>query len=112
MDGYAIAQLKSVRMGQDIVEYLRRIDATLAPFGGRFVVHGGHADIREGEFRGDLIVIGFPSREAAVSWYESDAYQEILPLRLHNAEGWAIIVDGVSDDHRATDVLEGSAPAG
>jgi uncharacterized protein (DUF1330 family) len=105
MNAYAIAYLHSVRVGPDIVQYLERIDATLAPFGGRFIVHGGPTDVREGELPGDLIVIEFPDRERAVAWYESPAYQEILPLRTRNAEGVAVLVDGVDPDHRATDVL-------
>lgn len=92
-------------MGPDIVRYLERIDATLEPFGGRFLVHGDPADVRDGEFRGDVIVIEFPDRSRANGWYESAAYQDILPLRTSNADGWAVIVDGVAADHRATDVL-------
>ena len=41
MPVYAVAHMRQVTMGPPIVEYLERIDATLAPFGGRFVVHGG-----------------------------------------------------------------------
>jgi uncharacterized protein (DUF1330 family) len=43
MPAYAVAHMHEVVMGPDIVEYLQRIDATLAPFGGRFAVHGGEA---------------------------------------------------------------------
>lgn len=105
MTAYAIAHLRSVQMGPDIVEYLERIDATLEPFGGRFLIHGGPADVREGDWPGDLIAIEFPDRESAAGWYESPAYQEILPLRTRNADGTAFIVDGVGADHRATDIL-------
>ena len=105
MNAYAIAHLHSVRVGPDIVQYLERIDATLEPFGGRFIVHGGPVDVREGELAGDMIVIEFPDRERATAWYESAEYQEILPLRTRNAEGIAVLVDGVDPDHRATDVL-------
>ena len=111
MTAYAIAHLHSVRVGPDIVQYLERIDATLAPFGGRFIVHGGPVDVREGEVPGDMIVIEFPDRERATAWYESPAYQEILPLRTDNAEGTAVLVDGVPADHRATDVLSHEAGA-
>ena len=109
MTAYAIAHLTSVDMGPDIVRYLERIDATLAPFGGRFVVHGDRPDVRDGEFAGNVIVLGFPDRASATGWYESEAYQEILPLRTRNARGWAVIVDGVSADHRAIDVLTPAA---
>ncbi len=105
MNAYAVAHLRSVDVGPDIVRYLERIDDTLEPFGGRFIIHGGENDVLEGDWPGDLIVIEFPDRAGATGWYESPAYQEILPLRTDNSEGAAIIVDGVPSDHRATDVL-------
>jgi len=60
----------------------------------------------KGDWPGDLIVIEFPDRESATGWYESPAYQEILPLRTKNSDGAAIVIDGVPADHRATDVLD------
>jgi uncharacterized protein (DUF1330 family) len=38
MPAYAVADLRDVTMGPPIVEYLQRIDATLEPFNGRFLV--------------------------------------------------------------------------
>ncbi len=108
MSAYGVAHLRTVKMGPAIVEYLERIDATLAPFGGKFLVHGGNAEVVEGAWRGDLIVIEFRDRETARAWYASDAYQQILRLRTDNAEGDVILVDGVSEAHRATDVLSGA----
>ncbi len=37
----------------------------------------------------------------ARGWYESAAYQRILPLRTNHIEGDAIIVEGVRPDHDA-----------
>lgn len=53
MTAYAIAHLHDVEMCDDIVEYLERIDDTLAPFGGRFAIHGARPDVREGTWHGD-----------------------------------------------------------
>lgn len=103
--GYAVAHLHNVRMGPDIVAYLQRIDGTLEPYQGRFIVHGGTPQVPEGPWSGALIVIEFPTFENATAWYASDTYQEILPLRLRNADGWAILVEGVTAGHAATDVL-------
>lgn len=105
MSAYAVGHLHKVEMGPDIVEYLERIDDTLQSFAGRFLVHGTEPEILEGTFPGHLIVIEFPDRGRARAWYESAAYQEILPLRTKNSEGDVIIVDGVSKEHRATDIL-------
>jgi uncharacterized protein (DUF1330 family) len=85
MPEYAVAHLREVTMGPPIVEYLERIDATLEPFAGRFVVHGGEVEVLEGAWPGHLIIIEFPDRERARAWYESSAYQEILPLRTNSA---------------------------
>ncbi len=105
MAAYAVAHLHDVTMGADIRAYLEGIDATLAPFGGRFVIHGGPVDRLEGEWTGDLIVVEFPDRENARQWYHSPAYQALLPLRTANARGTLILIDGVPPDHRATDIL-------
>lgn len=104
---YAVAHLHRVTMGPAIVEYLERIDATLAPFNGRFIVHGGRKELLEGRWDGDLVVIEFPDREHAREWYGSPAYQAILPLRTQNSVGDVILVDTVEEPHRATDVLRG-----
>lgn len=105
MSAYGIAHLRNVKVGPQIVEYLQRIDATLEPFGGRFIVHGGAKDVLEGEWPGDLIVIEFPDRQAARQWYGSPAYAEIKALRTDYSEGDLVIVDGVSADHKAIEVL-------
>ena len=70
MTAYAVAHLRKVALGPAIIAYLEQIDATLAPFGGRFLVHGGTKTQLEGSWPGDLIVIGFPDRAAALGWYD------------------------------------------
>ena len=102
---YALAYLRNVDFNEEIVEYLARIDATLDPFGGRFVVHGGALHPVEGEWDGQMVVVGFPSRQAALDWYASPAYQEILPLRLDNSDSIAAVVDGVPAGYRAAESL-------
>jgi uncharacterized protein (DUF1330 family) len=106
MPAYAAAHLRDVSMGSEIAEYLRRIDDTLRPHGGRFLIHGGVPEVKEGDWSGDLVVIEFPDLDHARAWYASPAYQAILPLRTRNALGKAILVDGVAEGHRATDILE------
>jgi len=105
MPAYAVAHMRHVTMGPAVVEYLRRIDATLAPFGGRFIVHGGEVEVLEGSWPGHLIVIEFPDRGRACAWYNSDAYREIVALRTDNSESDVIVADGVGSRHLATDVL-------
>lgn len=105
MKTLAVAHLRDVDVGPDIVAYLERIDATLAPYGGRFVVHGGPVEVLEGSWSGDLVAVEFPDRAAARAWYGSPAYQAIKPLRASHADGDLFLIDMVGPDHRATDVL-------
>ncbi|QND53775.1 DUF1330 domain-containing protein [Phyllobacterium sp. 628] len=105
MSAYAIGHLRAVTMGPGIVAYLKGIDATLAPFGGRFIIHGGSPEVKEGQWAGDLIIIEFPGLEQVRDWYQSPAYQDILSFRSDNSEGAIFLIDGTSADHRATDVL-------
>ena len=102
---YAVGHLRNVNFGDEIVEYLKRIDATLEPFGGRFLIHGARPQCVEGNWTGDLIMIGFPSLDDARKWYASPAYQAIASLRSDNSEGEILLIEGVSEPHRATDIL-------
>jgi uncharacterized protein (DUF1330 family) len=110
MTAYAVAHLHDVELGPAIVAYLRAIDATLAPFGGRYAIHGGRAEVLEGTWTGDLIMIAFPDLERARAWYGSEAYRRILPLRTDHARGPVILIDGVGAGHRAADILGDHIP--
>ena len=111
MTTYALAHLRNVTVGPEIIAYLEAIDATMAPFGGKFVLHGtGNRHVLEGAFSSDIIMLSFPDRKAAEDWYDSPAYRAILPLRTRNSDGDVMLIDGVDDDHKATDVLQGNQP--
>ena len=102
---YALCYLREVDLGPEIVEYIEKIDATLAPYGGHFLVHGGELTAAEGEWDGAIVIIEFPSSDAARAWYESPGYQEILPLRTEHSQSIAAMVEGVPEGYRAVDKL-------
>ena len=101
MSAYAIAHIREIDLNEDILVYLRKIDATLEPFEGRFAVHGAVPEVIEEPFPGSLVIIEFPDTERARAWYESDAYAEILPLRTENSDSSAILVEGTPPGYRA-----------
>ena len=105
MNAYAVAHVQSAQPSPEILDYPQHVDETLAPYGGRFLVHGDTGETREGPFTGNVIVIQFPDRDSANGWYDSPAYQQIRPLRTRNTTGWVILVNGVEDNHHATDIL-------
>ncbi|GLW75470.1 hypothetical protein Kpho02_77670 [Kitasatospora phosalacinea] len=108
MTAYALAQVHSIDPDPDVTEYLRRIDATLDAFGGRFAVHRGKFETLEGSWGAlGLILIEFPDYERARAWYDSPAYQEILELRTRHMAADVIIAEGVPVGYRAEHRFEG-----
>ena len=109
---YAVAYLRDVDFNAEVIRYMREIDDTLTPFGGEFIVHGGAVDAKEGQWDGAVVIIRFPSRQAASRWYDSPDYQRILPLRLNNSSSMAALIDGVAPGHtgskRVDELLKGS----
>ena len=105
MATYAIGIIKDVAQVPQIVEYLERIDATLRPFDGHFIIHGGTNQMFEGINPGTVVVIEFPDHEHAEGWYNSPAYQELIPLRAEHSDSTIFLLDGVDRDHAATDVI-------
>ena len=105
MTAYAIAQLRKVDQNEEIADYLSRIDDTLTSYGGAFLVHGSIPEVVDGDFPGFVVVISFPDLERAHGWYESPEYQAILPFRLNNSDGGAVIVDGVPEGYLASSYL-------
>lgn len=94
MKAYAIVQ-ETVKDEAMFAEYRKHVMATLEPYGASFLVRGGTMTVVEGTWpHPRLVVIEFPSRQAAEDWYRSPAYQKVLPLRLKSADGNFVIVDG------------------
>ena len=63
-------------------QYREQADAHLAKVGGKYVVATGSATLLEGALPASrTVIIEFPSRQAALDWYESDEYTQIRKLR-------------------------------
>lgn len=78
-------------------EYGKAVPVTLEAFGGRFIVRGGNLNLLEGEWpHPRLVIIEFPSQEAAEGWYRSPEYQKIIGLRLGSTVTNLVIVEGQS----------------
>lgn len=66
---------------QKLNTYISLAGNTLIPFGGKLLVKSAIQALHgESGFLAKAVV-EFPSRDCAVKWYKSDAYQEIIPIR-------------------------------
>lgn len=91
--GYWIAAIDIT----DFEQYKQYIAANAQPFaeyGARFLVRSGRFEAPEGSARSRNVVIEFPSYQAALDCYRSDAYQAAMQLRLPVSSGNLLIVEG------------------
>jgi uncharacterized protein (DUF1330 family) len=78
-------------------EYRKLVPATLAKYGGRFLVRGGAHQTVEGDWKPNrVVVLEFPSMEQAKRWYDSEEYREPKAMRLRAGRANLIMVEGVS----------------
>jgi uncharacterized protein (DUF1330 family) len=92
--GYIVAELEVTNL-EGYEEYRRQVPATIAAYGGRYLVRAGEAQLLEGNGGpGRMVVLEFDSPAQAMTWYNSPEYQAILPHRLRNTTGRAICVAG------------------
>lgn len=102
MPAYAIAHLQESAPHPEIADYMERIPGTFRPYGGRFMVHATKHEVKEGDWPGHVVMIGFPSIADARAWWDSPAYQQIAPLRSRHIRGDIILVEGVPEDYEPT----------
>ncbi len=91
--GYIIGHI-TVRDPEAYKEYVRRDTPILEGFGGRFIIRGGSAEVKEGESLQRHVVIEFPSYEAALAAYNDPDYQEVAEIRRATADSVIIVVEG------------------
>ncbi len=93
--GFVIVQVSEIHDPEAYARYRPLAGETVARHGGAFIVRGGAAERLEGEGEcGRVVVIEFPSVDAAKRWYNSPEYQDALAIRLAASIGSLMIVEG------------------
>jgi uncharacterized protein (DUF1330 family) len=81
-------------------EYRQQVPASLATHGAKLLVRGGRVATLEGGWKPKrIVVVEFPSMDAAQRWYDSEEYRGPKALRLKSTRGSAILVEGVEPTH-------------
>ena len=95
MSAYVIVEV-NVTDPQLFQEYAKRVPATIAAYGGKYLVRGGSVDSKEGGWTPKrVVVLEFPSMDQAQKWYHSAEYAPLLAMRLKAADSKLILVQGV-----------------
>jgi uncharacterized protein (DUF1330 family) len=94
MSAYVIARVQ-VADAEKYREYTKLTPGVIAQYGGRFVARAGQVVTLEGpEETHRIVILEFPSMDAAKRWYSSPEYQATRRLRLGCATGTLIAIEG------------------
>lgn len=95
MVAYVIANIDSRGAAPDH-EARRMGGDSIERYGGRFLVRGGKADLREGDWTPHrILIVEFPTMADAIAWYESPEYAPVKALRLAGSSSDVLFVEGV-----------------
>ena len=95
MAAYVIVDL-TVTDQPTMDEYRKQVPATVARYGGRFLVRGGAHQTVEGDWKPNrVVVLEFPSMEQAKRWYDSEEYREPKAMRMRSSKARLLVVEGV-----------------
>lgn len=94
MAAYVVAEVE-VTDPATYEEYRKLVPATVAHYGGKFLVRGGKTETKEGGWDPKrLVILEFASLEQARKWYHSPEYAPALALRLKAARSKLLLVEG------------------
>ena len=97
MAAYAIGSL-TIRDSSWVAEYLPKTLALVEKHGGRYLARGRPTAVLEGDAAppSAVVVLEFPSIEAAKAWYDDPDYAPLIRLRQSGATLEFILVEGLA----------------
>lgn len=95
MSAYIVSRVKIVSAAA-MQRYMTEAPATVAAFGGRYLVRGNDVQALEGTWEHErMVIVEFPDKDSALAWYQSDVYRPLRDLRQASASAVILLADGV-----------------
>lgn len=96
MKGYLVANVTAVTDPDRYAAYRAQLPPVVEQFGGQFLIRGGAIHAKEGDLGfARMVVIEFPTLDAALQFYGSTEYAPLIRMREESAEARVAIVEGV-----------------
>ena len=90
-----LSAIITVKNPEKLKEYISQVPATMAPFGAKLVCRGKVQSVLAGEAKHQIeAVFEFESASKIDEWYQSDAYQALIPAREEGANMAISILEG------------------
>lgn len=93
--GYWVTTYRSISNPDALAEYAKLAGPAITAGGGKFVARGNPAKVYENAASQRIVVIEFPSVDAAIAAHDSPAYQTALKALAGTADRDIRIVEGV-----------------
>lgn len=95
MPAYIVSRVV-IRSAEDMKQYMAEAPASVAAFGGRYLVRGNAVQALEGSWEHDrMVIVEFPDKESALAWYQSEQYRPLRDLRQRSADAVILLAEGV-----------------
>jgi uncharacterized protein (DUF1330 family) len=95
MAAYVIADIEVIDSA-GFAEYQQKVPATIAAYGGRYLVRGGAAEVLEGNGSPKrCVVLEFPNMAQFKSWYASPEYLPLIAIRERTAKSNLLVIEGI-----------------
>jgi uncharacterized protein (DUF1330 family) len=95
MTAYVIVDV-TVNNPEEYAEYRALSGPSVEQYGGTFIARGGAVTALEGDWTPQrLVIIEFPSVDAARRWWDSPEYTVAKQIRYRTADSRMIVVEGV-----------------
>ncbi len=96
MAAYILAEIE-ITNPEGYKEYSKLVPATIAKYGGRFLVRGGASEALEGEWpQRRRVMLEFPTMEAARNWWSSPDYEKPRAMRQAASNGRLLLMEGAA----------------
>jgi len=94
MKGYLILDF-SIKDYGSFKEYIEKIPAFIKKHGGKYIVQGVEAEVMEGEWQPErVVVLEFPSTEIAKNFLKDPEAQALFSIRNNTTDSKLILVEG------------------
>lgn len=97
MPHYCFFDVRKVTDHAKVERYLGGVFATVARYGGRYLVLGGKSDVVEGDWQPTYpVIVEFADDEQARRWYSSPEYEPLKALRVAGTRTNAVFIEGAT----------------
>jgi len=95
MSAYVIADVEVIDSA-GYEQYRQQVPATIAAFGGSYLVRGGAVAALEGDWLPKrCVILEFPSMAQLEAWYDSPAYAPLRAVRERTTKSRLVKVEGL-----------------